>query len=243
VITNDGAGTGCPAKVTTNGYTTSAIFNVPNGANPTLAVDGCAPLPLLCDGAPSPVFDIACTPQTASEGTVPVAGNFSLVNPYFLTYTTTTSNGTVTTSWRVVCQGVGCLGTSIPGAAGYIVNNLAGIATINGLGASLGLILYEGGIQTISNTSNPANDEWYNLFTAINHDPRAVLSSGQLMAQLRAVSGFNGVFAYYENFGQGGVQGQNYALMENTYGPITPKWLGALDFMRRNPCWWTACRH
>ena len=218
----DGAGTGCPAPVNSNGYLTVATFNQTNGANPTLAVDGCTPAPLQLD----------------SNATAPAASSLtaSVGQPYLLAFTNATALGAVTASWRIVCgPGVSCSGQTIPDVLGFIGNNLT-TATNN----SVGLVLYEGGWGFVAPSTG---DIWSNLYIAASRDSRAYTSTLQLMNGLRT-RGLNGVFNYFEGIGASGFRGEAWGLWESTYqAPVPSKAQGALDFIQSNPCWWTNCRH
>lgn len=230
----DGTGTGCPAAVNTNGYATVVIFNQTNGANPTLAVDGCAAQPILYDGAA-----ISGGPAGVAPAATALASGGA--NSYVAVYTTTTSAGAVTTSWRLLCgPGQGCAGQTISSALGLISVNKA-TATANGIG----LALYEGGWGFVAAADPP--DIWAVLYNTAAHDARSYNTTQLLMNGLRNTVGLNEVFVYYDGISIGGFRGQNWGLLDSTYQTTSSKYQGALDFIAANPCWWTtngvSCRH
>lgn len=211
-------------------------FTVPSGAtacggspcintgSSTLKVDGGTVYPLQ--------FGAAGTNALASQ----ISSGPTL---YAAAFTNLTSSGSVTPAWVIVGSGNSVLPSYPTGGIQraidqYQININDNVS--NGYG--LTMLAYEGGAGFGLDT-DPI--EVTNLFLAATRDPRMATVVATYYQKYSALTGATLMNQYLDVSPYSA--GLMFGMLENITQASSPKYAGAIDFIRRTPCWWSGCRH
>jgi hypothetical protein len=160
-------------------------------------------------------------------------------NTWVFVYTSATSIGSMTPSWRVQCAGFQC--ADYPG--GWVAQVETFITTaVNQITGAPYNLLYAGYEVGQTFDANSQGDELTNLYVTMSRSPLMGQVYSEYYGGQRA-AGVNGPMANFTDYSATAFHGFAWGLLEDSQQTSLPKYDAVLNHIRRTPCWWANCRH